>query len=62
MLTAEDLKEYDLTMKDVFHQFVSDYSTEPLKLKHIALKNAMAYGLPLDQIPKTIQERAKKVR
>ena len=49
-------------MTDVFHMFVSDYAKEPLKLKHIALKNAMAYGLPLDQIPKTIQERAEKAR
>ena len=56
------MKEYGLNMTDVFHMFVSDYAKEPLKLKHIALKNAMAYGLPLDQIPKTIQERAEKVR
>ena len=59
--TPKDLKEYGLNMKDVFHLFVSDYSTEPLKLKDIALKNAMAYGLSLEQIPKTIKERAEKV-
>ena len=62
VLTPRDLQEYGLTLKDVFHLFVSDYATEPLKLKDMALKNAMAYGLPLHQIPKTIQERAEKVR
>ena len=60
VLSPEDLQEYNLTMKDVFHKFVSDYATEPLKLVHLALKNAMAYGLPLDQLPKTVQERAEK--
>ena len=60
VLSPRDLQEYDLTMKDVFHKFVSDYATEPLKLVHLALKNAMAYGLPLDQLPETVQERAEK--
>ena len=60
VLSPRDLQEFDLTMKDVFHKFVSDYATEPLKLVHLALKNAIAYGLPLDQLPKTVQERAEK--
>ena len=55
------MKEYGLTMTEVFHQFVSDYSTEPLKLVHLALKNAMADGLPLDTIPETVQKRTEKV-
>ena len=51
---------HGLNLTDVFHMFVSDYSTEPLKLKHIALKNAMAYGLPLDQIPKQFKKVQKR--
>ena len=55
------MKEYGLTMTEVFHQFVSDYSTEPLKLVHLALKNPMACGLPLDTIPETVQKHTEKV-
>ena len=60
IVSPSDLKGYGLTMSGVLHQFVSDYSKEPLKLVHLALKNAMAYGLPLDQLPQTLQQRAEK--
>ena len=59
-LSLRALKACDLTMKDVFHKFVSDYATEPLKLKDLALKNVMAYELPLDELPKEVQEPVEK--
>ena len=60
ILSPRDLKLYGLNMRDIFHKFVSNYAKEPLQLEQLALKNAMAYGLPLDLLPKTIQERAEK--
>ena len=60
ILSRRDLKLYGLTMRDILHKFVSNYAKEPLKLEQLALKNAMAYGLPLNLLPKTIQERAEK--
>ena len=59
-LRPRPLEYYGLSFSDVLHIIAAVYPAQPLKLEHLAMKKTLETEVPLDEIPRELQEKAAR--
>ena len=59
-LEPESLEDHGLRYSDALHIIAAVFPAQPLKLEHLAMKKTLETKVPLDEIPRELQEKAEK--
>ena len=59
-LEPESLEDHGLRFSDALHIIAAVFPAQPLKLEHLAMKKTLETKVPLDEIPRELQEKAEK--
>jgi len=59
-LEPESLEDYGLSFSDALHIVAAVWGTKPLKLEHLAMKKTLELELPINEIPRELQQKADK--
>ena len=59
-LEPESLEDNGLSFSDALHIIAAVFPAQPLKLEHLAMKKTLETKVPLDEIPRELQEKAEK--
>ena len=59
-LEPESLEDHGLRFSDALHIIAAVFPAQPLKLEHLAMKKTLETKVPLDEIPRELQEKAAR--